>query len=114
MKKTLLLLATLLLGFFASAQTQHGYVKTLGRPEKKGEALSGVTVRVKGQHNAILSNDDGTFSIPMVDMKNGDAYFLQQVQKNGYELNEIGWTPYRLFRQGPSGHRHGLVGATAG
>ena len=72
------------------AQTQHGFVKTLGRPEKKGVALSGVSVRVKGEHNAVLSKDDGTFSIMMTGKKVGDAYLLQQVQKTGYELNEQG------------------------
>ena len=72
------------------AQPQHGFVKTLGRPEKKGVALSGVSVRVKGEHNAVLSKDDGTFSIMMTGKKVGDAYLLQQVQKTGYELNEQG------------------------
>lgn len=74
----------------AFAQTQQGYVKTLGRPDKKGEALSGVSVRVKGGHNAVLSKTDGTFSVLMSGKKNGDAYSLQQVQKSGYELNEQG------------------------
>ena len=72
----------------AFAQTQQGYVKTLGRPEKKGEALGGVTVRVKGEHNPVVSKQDGTFSLLLADKKNGDAYALQQVKKNGYELNE--------------------------
>ena len=49
------------------AQTQLGYVKTLGRPNQKGIALSGVTVRVKGEHNAVLSKADGTFSMHIHD-----------------------------------------------
>ena len=72
------------------AQTQQGFVKTLGRPDKKGVALSGVSVRVKGGHNAVLSKADGTFSMVMTGKKVGDAYSLQQVQKSGYELNETG------------------------
>ena len=90
MKKTLLILANLTLGILlpAQAQTQQGYVKTLGRPGNKGKALSGVTIRVKGQHNPVLSNADGTFSLTMDNMKNGDPYSLQQVQKKGYEVNE--------------------------
>ena len=71
-------------------QVQQGFVKTLGRPDKKGVALSGVSVRVKGGHNAVLSKDDGTFSMIMTGKKVGDAYSLQQVQKSGYELNETG------------------------
>lgn len=74
----------------AFAQTQQGYVKTLGRPDKKGVALSGVTVRVKGGHNAVQSQQDGTFSMLLTGKKNGDGYQLQQVQKTGYELNEKG------------------------
>ena len=81
---TLLILCSLAIE--SMAQTQQGYVKTLGRPNQKGVALSGVTVRVKGAHNAVPSKNDGTFSI----MINGDSYSLQQVQKSGYELNEMG------------------------
>ena len=90
MKKTFILFVTLILSVWATtqAQTQQGYVKTLGRPEKAGQPLGGVTIRVKGEHNAVYSQDDGTFSILMTDKKNGDAYTLQQVQKNDYELNE--------------------------
>ena len=71
-----------------SAQTQQGYVKTLGRPNQKGVALSGVSVRVKGGHNAVLSGQNGTFAMPMPGKKLGDAYALQQVQKQGYELKD--------------------------
>lgn len=88
MKRLPLLLSLFLLQHMAWAQSQEGYVKTLGRPDKKGKALSGVTIRVKGQHNPVVSGQDGTFSITMSDKKNGDPYCLQQVRKNGYELNE--------------------------
>lgn len=88
MKRAILLYSLIIAVLLASAQTQQGYVKTLGRPEKAGEPLGGVTVRVKGEHNTILSDADGTFSLLMPDKKSGDAYTLQQVQKNGYELNK--------------------------
>ena len=83
----------ILLSLFSSigyGQIQNGYVKTLGRPDKKGTPLSGVSVRVKGEHNPMLSQQDGTFSMLMAGKINGDAYSLQEVQKNGYELNESG------------------------
>lgn len=70
------------------AQTQEGYVKTLGRPNVKGEALSGVSIKIKGEHNPVLSKKDGTFSILYAVKKEGDAYSLQEVLKKGYELNE--------------------------
>ena len=90
MKTKVLLLCLVLatVGQSIYAQTQQGYVKTLGRPEKKGEALGGVTIRVKGEHNPVISNKDGTFSMLLANKKNGDAYALQQVLKNGFELNE--------------------------
>ena len=70
------------------AQTQQGYVKTLGRPNQKGVALNGVSIRIRGGHNAVLSDDKGFFSMMMVGKKEGDAYALQQVQKQGYQLND--------------------------
>ena len=73
-----------------NAQTQNGFVKTLGRPNQKGKALNGVLIRAIGEHNPVLSKDDGTFSILMVGKQKGDAYSLQEVQKKGYELNENG------------------------
>ena len=83
-------ICALLLPLAASAQTQQGYVRTLGRPDAKGVALSGVAVRVKGEHNAVLSGADGSFAIALPRKKNGEAYVLQQVRKAGYELNEKG------------------------
>ena len=90
MKRGFSLLIILFLALCCMAQTQQGLVKTLGRPDKKGEALSGVSIRVKGEHNPVLSRNDGTFSILFFDKKIGDSYSLQQVQKSGYELNETG------------------------
>ena len=84
----LLCAISLLVVLTAAAQTQQGYVKTLGRPQQAGVALSGVSVRVKGAHNAVLSKSDGTFSVLLTGKKPGDAYTLQQVQKKDYELNE--------------------------
>lgn len=88
MKRVSILIIFLLSLLVSIAQTQLGYVKTLGRPEKKGEALSGVSIRVKGEHNSVLSNENGIFSLLLTGKKNGDAYTLQHVQKLGYELNE--------------------------
>ena len=91
MKRAFVFIISLLFVTIASfAQTQHGNVKTLGRPGRAGEPLGGVTVRVKGEHNAALSHDDGTFSFVLAGRKNGDAYVLQQVRKQGYELSEQG------------------------
>lgn len=87
---SLIILLGLLFDLSALGQTQQGYVKTLGRPDKKGEPLNAVSVRVKGEHNPVLSKEDGTLTMLLTGKKNGDAYTLQEVQKKGYELNETG------------------------
>lgn len=71
-------------------QTQQGYVRTLERPYKPSVALEGVTVRVVGVHNAVVSGSDGSFQMPMNGKRNGDSYSLLQVQKNGYQLADQG------------------------
>lgn len=78
----------MLLSVPIAAQVQNGYVKSLGRPNAKGTALQGVTIRVKGVHNAVVSAQAGTFAIAMTGKKAGDAYALQSVKKSGYELIE--------------------------
>ena len=80
----------MILSLPAMAQVQRGYVKSLGRPGVKGAALQGVSIRVKGVHNAVVSAQTGTFSIAMTGKKAGDAYALQSVKKAGYELIEAG------------------------
>ena len=90
MKKLTVFLCVCLCAVSIIAQTQQGYVKTLGRPNQKGQALSGVTIRVKGGHNAVLSSVDGTFALTLTGKKLGESYQLQQVQKQGYELKDKG------------------------
>lgn len=68
------------------AQTQPGYVKTQGRPNKPGVPLANVTIRMKGLVNAVISGTDGKFNVPFPGKKNGDAISLLSVRKNGYEL----------------------------
>ena len=70
------------------AQVQPGYVKSIGRPDAPGKPLEGGLLRAKGAHNHIISAADGTFSLPLPEIKPGEAYSLQQIRKNGYELCE--------------------------
>ena len=86
--KLLILITFLMICVTLSAQIQEGYVKTLGRPNQKGTALSGVSIRVKGEHNPVLSREDGTFKMFNAGVKRGHAYSLQEVSKKGYGLNE--------------------------
>ena len=72
--------------FTSSAQTQHGYVKTRGRMDSKGnpipgERISGATVQVKGR-NALVTDANGSFSFPVP----ANKFFVQSVTKKGYVL----------------------------
>ena len=58
------------------AQTQQGYVKTLGRPNKPGVPLSNVTVRFRGLVNQVLTGKDGKFAVILQGKKEGDAIIL--------------------------------------
>lgn len=71
-----------------SAQVQQGYVKTLGRPGVPGKPLQGVTVRVRGVMNALVSDANGSFKIQATGKKDGDAIIINSVRKNGYELKD--------------------------
>lgn len=70
------------------AQTQEGFVKTIGRPNRPGKPLSGVTIRMRGQTNTVISNKHGQFSVILKDKQEGDAIVLQHIQKKGYELKD--------------------------
>lgn len=89
MKTTKIIQETFLMLFVpltGLCQTQMGFVKTAGSYNEKGKQLSGVTIRVKGEHNAVLSKKDGTFGIQI----QGQDYTLQQIQKQGYLLKDLG------------------------
>lgn len=72
----------------AYGQTQQGFVKTIGRPNKPGVALGGVTIRMKGAFNAVVSSATGEFQISVPGKKDGDAIVLLSIQKMGYELKD--------------------------
>ena len=96
MKKLLSTLHFMLCLGAATAQVQQGYVRTLERPNQQSQALSGVTIRIRGGHNAVVSGSDGRFSMAMTGKRPGDAYVLQQVQKQGYEVSETGFVGRQL------------------
>lgn len=90
MKRFLITFLYSILFAWASAQVQVGYVKTIGRPNKQGKPLDGVTLRFRGVVNAVTSTKDGKFSINVVGKKEGDACYLMSVAKKGYELADRG------------------------
>lgn len=70
------------------AITQPGYVRTISRPNYESQRLNGVLIRVRGNHNPIISTETGDFSILMQDLRIGDPYVLSAVMKSGYQLVE--------------------------
>ena len=86
MRKSLLLLFTLLWAVTAFSQTQRGYVKTKGRMVNgqlvPGQGLKGTTVSIKGRTAVLVNNDDGSFSFPVTETQ----FKLDSVKKKGYEL----------------------------
>ena len=71
-----------------SAQTQPGVVRTVSRPNHPSEKLSGVLLRVRGNHNAVLSTENGEFALLMQGLEPGQPYAISSVVKSGYQLRE--------------------------
>ena len=86
MKKVLWMLACLCLTTGASAQMQSGIVRTLERPGKPSEGITGVTINVLEYPNAIVTKKGGKFSFSIPGKRQGDSYTVSRVQKKGYSL----------------------------
>lgn len=87
-KRILFFLVVMLFGTMGFSQTQEGFVKTIGRPGRPGEAVPQAVVRVRGAHNAVLTDKEGHFFLQMSEKKNGDELVVLNVQRNGYELRD--------------------------
>jgi len=70
------------------AQTQQGYVKTIGRPDKPGTFLSNVVIQAQGMVNPVISDSTGEFNISIPEKKDGDPIMILRIQKKGYELKD--------------------------
>ena len=88
MRKTILIAIYLLMYMGAVAQTQQGFVKTIGRPGKPGVPLANVTIQMVGMVNPAISSATGEFHLSSYNKKDGDAIKLLRVQKNGFELKD--------------------------
>ena len=79
------------------AQTQSGLVRTVSRPDTPSQRLAGVVVRVQGDYNPVMTDEEGAFQVLMPGYKNGSAFTLAGINKGGYELRE----PEMVGRQLP-------------
>ena len=80
----------LFLSIAVQAQTQQGYVKTIGRPNNPGVSLGGVTVRLSGNVNAVVSNAQGNFSFPV----SSQRFRFSRISKKGFELADKDFLHY--------------------
>lgn len=71
-------------------QSQQGYVRSIGRPNKPGAGIGGVTLRFTGVPNAVITTADGHFTLKVPDKREGDGIQLVSIRKNGYELKDKG------------------------
>lgn len=88
MRKLYFVFIFLLASHIALAITQQGHVRTISRPNHPSENLEGVLIRVRGNHNMVISEQTGDFAILMQELQNGDPYTLSAVMKSGYQLSE--------------------------
>ena len=78
----------LFISVMVSAQTQQGFVKTIGRPGQPGIVLPGVIIQAQGMVNPVISDTTGSFSISIPGKKDGDPIVLLSIRKKGYELKD--------------------------
>lgn len=86
MKKLFLLFAYLFCATLFTWAQQQGVVRTLERPSKPSEGISGVTINVLEYPNAIVSKKGGKFSFTIEGKRAGDSFTISRVQKKGYSL----------------------------
>lgn len=82
----LLAFATAFLPLTALSQVQKGQVRTLARPDKKSQGLSGVLITVLESPNSVTSTSSGSFSFNLPGKKEGEQYTIARIQKNNYTL----------------------------
>ena len=88
MSRGIVILSFLLLSSPLWSLTQRGIVRTIARQDKSSVPVANAVIRVRGQHNAVMSQKDGTFSIELTDKHNGDPFVLSSVILSGYEVAE--------------------------
>ena len=79
MRKTvlaaLLLFSAFSLQYSAFGQTLSGRVRTVSRPDAASQVLQGVVVRLQGEYNPVMSDEEGTALISRLIMVKQLAYF---------------------------------------
>ena len=95
-KTQISILALLLIATMSFAQTQQGFVKTIGRPNKPGVFLPNVVIQAQGRVTPVISDSLGEFHIPIPGKMDGDSLVLTRIQKSGYELLNMDATGHQF------------------
>ena len=86
MKKLLWITAFMVSFTLSLGAQQQGIVRTLERPGKASEGITGVTISVLEYPNAIVSKKGGRFAFALEGKRQGDPFTVSRVQKKGYSL----------------------------
>ena len=119
MRKYLLFVLLAAIPLVASAQTQHGVVKTRGRMVngvlQPGRGLADATVKVAGRQAVVSQGDEGSFSFPVA----RQHFRIESVLKKGYQLVDMSAcaeykyseNPLRLVMETPEQQQSDLLAA---
>lgn len=86
MKRFIPIIIFLLIPITTFAQSQKGNVFESSVTSFERKPLPGVTVKVRGNTNAEVTDKNGAFSISTSKQVNGKQYILTSIYKKGYEL----------------------------
>lgn len=87
--KRLFLTLTLLTFVCVLWADQHGYVRTIKRPNREPQRLSDVMVKAQGEgQNMVKTDAEGKFQLLFPGLKPGDGFALSMIVKKDYELCE--------------------------
>lgn len=85
MKRFIPILLCVFFAHYAVAQTQYGYVRTIGRPNSPSKAIDSVLIKIKDRPR-VKSHSKGRFSVELPGYEEGQGYKLENVFRAGYEL----------------------------
>lgn len=86
LKKLILILSLILSSSEVIAQIQKGNVVESSVTSASRQALQGVTLKVRGNANAVVTDNKGAFSVSVAGKNEGGQYIFTSIYKKGYEL----------------------------
>lgn len=88
MKRYVFIIFLTISASLSASVNQRGQVKTIARPNKPSTELQGAIIRIRGSHNAVESQQDGSFNILLNNHENGQPFSVASVILSNYTLAE--------------------------